>query len=159
MPPKLFGFIFIAMLILAPARIFAQDVDYSAFDNEEGTSMKPIFAEAAPIIEELENREMEIVRAEFDLVFDEAVSQRQMFKDWEYGVVAFGDYRVKDIDVYVYKDVDGEWVLVKKDDDASSRAVVIIDPSYDGLYLVKIKVHEFTAGYTAAHYGLLIFHE
>jgi len=66
---------------------------------------------------------------------------------------------VEDIDIYVYKDVDGKWVLVEKDDDTSSKAAVIINPSSDGTYLIKIKVYKFREGYSAARYGLFVFHE
>lgn len=108
---------------------------------------------------DIENRDLEIVRLEFDLVFDEKTSLRQLSRNWEYGVVAFGDYRVEDIDIYVYKDVNGEWVLLQKDEDAASKAVVIVDPTFDGTYMVKIMVYKFREGFNAARYGLLVFHE
>ncbi len=80
---------------------FAQK-DLSYLDNDRGTSMEPILAAAKPLVEEIEGGDYEIVRMEYDLIFGEKSTYRTLFDGWTYGIAAFGDYRIKDIDLSVY---------------------------------------------------------
>ena len=110
----------------------------SAFNSihSQEISMSNILELAAPIVEliEVEN-DQEIVRMEFDILSSSAsskITMRTLYSGWTYGICAFGDYRISDLDIKVYKDMDGEPVLLKKDDDASDVAVVTIEPSSTG---------------------------
>lgn len=147
--PALMGAV---ILFLAPSHSQIQD-------NEKGTSMAPILAEALPIVREVEGKEFEIVRMEFDLVSETKTTYRSLYQQWSYGVIAFGDYRLEDIDVAVYKDVDGKWFLVEKDTDARSKAAVVIKPSSSGTYRIDVKAYKFKPGYSVGRYGLVVFHE
>lgn len=137
----------------------------SAFNSihSQEISMSNILELAAPIVEliEVENNQ-EIVRMEFDILSSSAsskITMRTLYSGWTYGICAFGDYRISDLDIKVYKDMDGEPVLLKKDDDASDVAVVTIEPSSTGRYIIEISSYKFVEGYSSGHYGLIIFHQ
>ena len=89
--------------------------DYSYLDNEKGTSMKPILARAEPLVKEIGNNNYEIVQMEYDLIFTDKDTYRTLYEGWTYGIAAFGDYRIKDIDLTVYKQSRGEWKKIEED--------------------------------------------
>lgn len=126
---------------------------------KEGTSMKPILTDALAYIQTSEDKGFEIVRMEFDIISDTKSTFRTLQEGWNYVILAFGDYRIEDIDIEIYKDVDGTWTLIKKDAAAIANASVIITPSSTGMYRIDIKAYKFGPGYTTAHYGMLIIHE
>jgi hypothetical protein len=125
----------------------------------EGTSMKPILTDAQTYIQAAEDKGCEIVRMEFDVISDTKSTYRTLVEGWTYGVVAFGDYRISDIDIAISKDVDGTWILIQRDNSSAVNASVILTPSSTGMYKIDITAYKFVSGYTAAHYGMLIFHE
>jgi hypothetical protein len=128
--------------------------------GQSETSMSPILEEAIPVIETVEGEDLEIVRMEFDIIGETTKSTyRHLHEGWEYAIISFGDFRVKDIDVKVYKDVDGTWVEITKDEDIDPMAIVTVTPSYTAQYMIEIECYEFEPGYTVAHYGLIICHE
>lgn len=128
--------------------------------SQSETSMAPILEEAVPIIETLEEENLEIVRMEFDIIGESTKSTyRYLHEGWEYAIIAFGDFRVKDMDVKVYKDVDGTWMEITKDEDIDATAIVTVKPSYTAQYMIEIECYEFEPGYSVAHYGLIICHE
>jgi len=129
-----------------------------AFGQSE-TSMGPILEEALPIIETIEDEDLEIVRMEFDIIGESAkATYRYLHEGYEYAIVAFGDFRVKDMDVKVFKDVDGTWIEITKDEDIDATAIVTVTPSYTAQYKIEIECYEFEPGYTVAHYGLIVCH-
>ena len=154
---RLFLFTIITSIMMS-GTLFAQ-TDYSNLDNNKGTSMEPILARAEPLVKKIENKGNEIVRMEYDLIFDTKSTTRTLFNGWTYGIEAFGDYRIKDIDIAVYKKSRGEWKIVEKDAENDHEATVIIKPYRDEEYKIDITVYKFNKDYTAGHYGLLIFHE
>ena len=137
---------------------FAQK-DLSYLDNEKGTSMEPILAAARPLVEEIEGGDYEIVRMEYDLIFGEKSTYRTLFEGWTYGVAAFGDYRIKDIDLSVFVKSKGRWKLVEEDAENDDVATVSIKPRIKEEYKIVISVYKFNKDYTVGHYGLMIFHE
>lgn len=142
--------LFMAALLISATYTFSQSE----------TSMAPILEEAIPVIETVEGEDLEIVRMEFDIIGESTKSTyRYLHEGWEYAVIVFGDYRVKDMDVKVYKDVDGNWVEITKDEDIDPMAIVTITPSYTAQYMIEIECYEFEPGYSVAHYGLIICHE
>lgn len=145
-------------ILLISSFLFAQR-EYARLDNNKGTSMEPILARAEPLIEKIEKEGFEIVRMEFDIISEVKETYRNLYKDWEYGIVAFGDYRIKDIDVAVYEKVRGKWKLVEKDAENDDEAMVTIKPYKDGEHKIKISVYRYNKDYTVGHYGLLVIHE
>lgn len=125
----------------------------------QGASMKPILTDALAYINVAEDNGYEIVRMEFDIVSSTKSTYRELQRGWTYGIIAFGDYRIDDIDIKVYKDINGTWTLIQKDNSAKPNAAVDITPVYTGMYRIDIVAYKFAPGYSAAHYGLLIFHE
>lgn len=123
-------------------------------------SMRPIMDKSESIVEMIEDdMDMEIVRIEYDILSTTKSTIRTLHDDYEYVIVAFGDYRFKDIDVKVYRKVDGYWTLIEQDTDASSVAAVTIKPSYTTEYKIEIKAYSFEDGYDIGHYGLIVAHE
>jgi len=151
-------FLILVVGVFTAGTLFAQK-DYSYLDNEKGTSMEPILARAEPLVKKIEGEGFEIVRMEYDLIFDTKSTTRNLYKDWTYGIVAFGDYRIKDIDLTVSKESRGRWEEIEKDAENDDEATITIKPSQDGQYKIEIDVYKFNEGYSVGHYGLLIFHE
>ena len=133
--------------------------NYSYLDNDKGTSMEPILAAAKPLVEIIESKDFEIVRMEYDLIFDKKSTYRTLYEGWKYGIAAFGDYRIKDIDITVYRERRGKWKKVEEDAENDDVATVSIKPRSDEEYKIVISVYKFNRGYSVGHYGLMIFHE
>ena len=151
-------------ILITSVCIFAVGVsfvqkDLSYLDNENGTSMGPIMAAAKPLVEEIEGGNYEIVRMEYDLIFTEKSTYRTLFDGYTYGIVAFGDYRIKDIDISVYVKSRGDWKLFEEDAENDDVATVSIKPRTKEEYKIVISVYKFNKGYSVGHYGLMIFHE
>jgi len=144
--------------IFATGFSFAQN-DYSYLDNEKGTSMEPILAAAKPLVEKIESEDFEIVRMEYDLIFNEKSTYRTLFDGWTYGIAAFGDYRIEDIDLSVYVKSRGNWKLIEEDAENDDVATVSIKPRSKEEYKIVISVYKFNRDYNVGHYGLMIFHE
>jgi hypothetical protein len=128
---------------------------------DEYTTMKNMLIDLAGYVEYLEDSlQQEIVHLQADIITDEGKSfTRTLHEGWTYGVAAFADWRVADLDITVYKDVDGQWVEVQKDEQTDNTPSVVITPSQAGIYMIELGVYEFSEEYTAAHYGMLIYHE
>ncbi len=146
------------IFIMSVGLSFAQR-DYSYLDNDKGTSMEPILARAEPLVKEIESDDYEIVRMEYDLIFTEKDTYRNLYEGWTYGIAAFGDYRIKDIDVTVYKQSRGEWKKVVEDAENDDVATVSIKPRQNEEYKIVISVYKFNKDYNVGHYGLIVFHE
>lgn len=131
-----------------------------AYAQRPDVSMRPIMSKAVDLIELIEdNYDQEIVRMEFDIVTDNKETFRTLYEGIEYTVVAFADDRVSDLDVRVYAWDSGDWALVKKDSDSSDVAVVSLTPDETARYRIVVSAYSFNSGYSAAHYGIIIFHE
>ncbi len=143
--------ILFTLIVLFPAILLA----------DEYTTMKNILIDMAGYVEFLEDSlEQEIVHMQADIITDEGKRfTRTLHEGWTYGVAAFADWRVADLDITVYKDVDGQWVEVQKDEQTDNTPSVIIEPSQTGVYMIELSIYEFSEEYTAAHYGMLIYHE
>jgi len=111
------------------------------------------------IIDYAEDRDMEVVRVEADIIRTTKETTRTLDPSFTYTIVAVGSNRIKDIDIEVYKKVNSEWVLIKKDDDVENIAVVNISPSSYAEYKIIVKVYKFNSGYDVGHYGLVIYHD
>ena len=125
-------------------------------ENTKSTSMMPIFNQAKTYIELLEDKnKREIVKMEFDIVTTaKKTTWRTLVKDVNYSISVFGDYKVKDIDISIYKSINSKWVEVVKDKKEESYALVNVKPDKTELYKIVISVYEFKDKYKYAHYGL-----
>lgn len=91
--------------------------------QKEEISMSAIMTDVIEYIKLIEMEYgQEIVRMEFDIINSTKQSIRTLTSNYEYGIVAFGDYRIKDIDIKVYKLTNGQWTLIEQDQETSSNA-------------------------------------
>lgn len=128
--------------------------------QKEEFSMKPIMTLALEYVKLIEMEYgKEIVRMEFDLVQNTKQSFRTLLDKYEYSIMVFGDARMKDIDVKVYKWVNNQWALIAKDQGNKDYAFVTVKPAYSGEYKIEITAYKFQPGYDIGHYGLIIFHD
>ncbi len=133
----------------------------STLDNEKGTSMQPIIDGLSGIVSAVEKEGAEIVRMEFDLIFNTGSkeTQRWLFSDYTYGIMVWGDYRIKNMAVNVYKqNSSGEWDFVTTGEMKNGISTAFITPTEKALYKFEIIAPEFYEGYTAGHYGMLLLH-
>ncbi len=125
------------------------------------TTMKDVIIEMAGYVAYLEDSlSQEIVHMQADIITEDGTTfTRTLHEGWTYGVTAYGDWRISDLDIIVYKDVDGEWVKIVDDEASDNHPTVTVTPSNTGTYLIELQVYEFDGDYSAAHYGMLIYHE
>lgn len=142
-----------AVLILAAQFISAQCIN--------GTKSYPIYKAGAQLVSEFDNQGKEIVRIEYDLIFDSKESFRDLSSDWEYSILAFGDDGVKDLDlkVYIWDDLLETWTLVAEDNSEESFCMITYQPEETARHKVEVIVYEFNEGYSAARYGLFYVHD
>lgn len=128
---------------------------------DEGTSMKWVVSELSDYVELIEELlEQEIVHMQADIITEDGVSfSRTLHEGWTYGIVAFADERVEDLDITLYVNEDGEWIEVDRDDERDNYPTVVIEPPDTEVYLIEITAYTFADDYTAAHYGMLLYHE
>ena len=144
---------FVSMVVMFFV-IFCKSQNY-----DDGRSMSPILENTIKIMEFVEGEGAEIVRVEMDILHDEKVTYRILQEGWTYLIFAYGDYRVSDIDIEVYKETGSGWSLIKKDNSADPTALVEIEPYVSGNYAIKVKGYRCHTGYNSCHYGLIICHE
>jgi len=116
-------------------------------------------AAAKPLVEKIESKYFEIVRMEYDIIFDKKSTYRILYEGWTYGLAAFGDHRIKVIDNTVYKKRKEKCTKVEQDAENDYVATVSIKPRADEEYKIVKSVYKFNKDYSVGHYGLMIFHE
>ena len=125
------------------------------------TTMKGVMDDMTEYVYFLEDSlDQEIVHVQADIITaDGATFSRTLHEGWTYGIAAFGDWRIKDLDITVYEDVDGEWVEVVSDDESDNHPVVTVAPDENNKYMIELSVYKWDEDFSAAHYGMLIYHE
>lgn len=142
-----------------PAESTSSKKEFDFSDNKNATSMMPIMGDALPVINYIEDTmNVEIVRIEYDLLFDKKITYRTLYKGWKYGIVVIGDYRIKKINVHLYKYVNDKWQFVRSGKGDSYFSLVNEEPLEKGDYLMQITADEFAEGYKAGHYAIIIYH-
>ena len=123
-----------------------------------GTDVAEKIARYAAIMEDVQ--EMTITKINSALLTKSSNSMSytaKLYSGNKYVVYAFGDARISDTDLTVYrKSSSGEWLQVKKDADTSNLAIVSFDCNTTGEYKFEIKAYEFEEGYSQGYYGLII---
>ncbi|UCG30021.1 MAG: hypothetical protein JSV53_11070 [candidate division WOR-3 bacterium] len=125
------------------------------------TTMKGIMDDMTEYVYFLEDSlSQEIVHVQADIITNNgATFSRTLHEGWTYGIAAFGDWRIKDLDITVYMDVEGEWIEVVSDDESDNHPVVTVEPYETNKYMVELTVYKWDEDFSAAHYGMLIYHE
>lgn len=130
------------------------------FGQKEEISMTAILKDAGVYVQKVEMEfGKEIVRMEFDILQNTKTTFRTLMDQYEYGILAFGDYRIADIDIKVYKFVNSQWTLIAQDQTQDRNALVKIKPDFTADYMIEIIAYKFEPGFSVGHYGLIVFHD
>lgn len=146
-------FFVLNILILLSINLMAQSSE---------VTMMPILNQTADKILEIEEDYNTIVRMEFDIVFKGSAKStfRDLYSTRTYYFQAFGDNnRIEDVDIVVYQKEGDEWIEIAKDNSENSEATLQFKPSKNANYKINITAYKFKDGYTAGHYGLVIYHD
>jgi len=127
-------------------------------DNENGNSMRPIVNGIYETIASLEKENVEIVRIEFDRIIDKKASYRNFVSNFTYGIMVYGDYKVKNIEVKLYQKDQNTWKLIAKGENSGKSSIVHFEPDQSDIYKIEIEVLEYKPGYSGCNYGLIIIH-
>jgi len=155
---KQLSIILISLFILSFSA-FAQSE--SELDNEKGTSMKPIISTLDEVVKAIEENDVEIVHIEFDLVFDDSPKEiyRNLTKDYSYGILAFGDYRIAKIGIELYKETDTGWDYIKTGELNEGTMTLLYDVQETARYKIVLRALQMNEGYNVGHYGLVVLHD
>jgi len=131
----------------------------SFVDNSAGTSMLPIIGDVISAVRYLEDSlGVEVVRIEYDIISDKKNSIRTLYQDYNYGIVAVGDYRINKIKLDAYEMKGKKWKLLNSNARSSYLALLTIEPKETAEYSFDVIVEEFAKGYTAGHYAIIYYH-
>lgn len=130
----------------------------NAYSQTRSMGSDGILGKLQKIIDTAEERDMEVVRIEADIIRTTKETFRTLDPSFSYSIIAVGSNRIKDLDIEVYKKVNGSWTLIQKDDDDKSVAGVEVRPSAYAEYKIVVKVYAFHEGYDVGHYGLAVIH-
>jgi len=151
-------------LIILSFCIFSFSFGYAQsgkeLDNENGTSMMPIVDGMNDVIKVLEEKKLEIVHIEFDLLFQDRDKEiiRNLSAGYKYSFLAYGDYRIKQVGLNLYKEENGVWKYIKTGDVSNGATTLIIDVEETAKYKIVLIGGEFADEYKAGHYGIFIMH-
>lgn len=126
------------------------------------SSMQPIYLLATKAVSEIEKDGFEIVRLEFDILSTGSPSRatvRNLYPAYEYQIFAFGDERIKSLEIEMYIDQNGEWSSVSKQTSNESSVGITYRPTQSAQFLFEVRVTEFAESYNAGHFVLLAAHD
>ena len=128
----------------------------------KASGMYDLIKKGQLIISLLEGQDEEIVRAEYDLVHKNSPKTiiRTLSSNYTYTITGFAQSdRVEDLDIVVYKKIDGSWVEETKDTKTDATPMVRINPSYTREYKIVLKVYSWKSDYDVSCYGLIVSHD
>jgi len=133
----------------------------SELDNEKGTSMMPIINTLNDVVKAIEESDVEIVHIEFDLVFNDSSKEiyRNLTKDYSYGFLAYGDYRIAKIGIELYQETDTGWAYIKTGELNEGTVTLLYDVTETGRYKIVLRALQMNEGYNVGHYGLVVLHD
>lgn len=127
----------------------------------KASDMYDLIKKGQLIIALLESQDEEIVRAEYDLIHKGSPKTiyRTLSSDYTYTITGFASSdRIDDLDIVVYKKVNGSWVEEVKDTKTDSTPMVNIKPSYSREYKIVVKAYSWKSSYDVSCYGLIVSH-
>jgi hypothetical protein len=153
------------LYLLVIAVLFINHYSFSQtgedLDNENGTSMMPIVNGFEDLVKTVETSAVEIVHVEFDLLFEDTSREifRNLSKDYRYGFMVYGDYRIGSVKIELYKESGSGWAYVKAGEPSEGGTMTLIaDISETARYKLVLTPMDMKEGYTAGHYGLIVMH-
>jgi len=155
---KKLSFILISLFFVSFSA-FAQSG--SELDNENGTSMMPIINTLNEVVKAIEENDVEIVHIEFDLVFEGSSKEiyRNLTKDYTYGFLAYGDYRIGKVGIELYKATDNGWDYIQTGELDQGTMTLLYDVKETGSYKIVLRTLQMNEGYNVGHYGLIVLHD
>ena len=148
------------LIFLFAVLFFTANAKYS-FSQISETSMKDIIETFSDKIKTLEDvKDMEIVNTTIDLLVNttgEKYVYRYLDNSFYYNVIAFGDRRIKKINIDVRKKSAEKWIKV--DNVSGENAELELFPDTRAFYEFTISVVEFNGENNAGHFALLIYHK
>jgi hypothetical protein len=133
----------------------------SELDNENGTSMMPIINTLNEVVKAIEENNVEIVHIEFDLVFSDNSKEiyRNLTKDYTYGFLAYGDYRIAKIGIELYKETGKGWDYIQTGELSEGTMTLLYDVKETARYKVVLRALQMNEDYNVGHYGLIVLHD
>lgn len=133
----------------------------SDLDNENGTSMMPIINTLNEVVKAIEENDVEIVHIEFDLVFSDSSKEifRNLSKDYSYGFLAYGDYRIAKMGIELYKETGTGWDYIKAGELSEGTVTLLYDVTETARYKIVLRALQMNEGYNVGHYGLVVLHD
>lgn len=130
-------------------------------DNENGTSMMPIINTLNDVVKAIEENDVEIVHIEFDLVFEDSPKEiyRNLTKDYTYGFLAYGDYRIAKIGIELYKETETGWDYLQSGELNEGTMTLIFEVVETARYKIVLRTLQMNEGYNVGHYGLVVLHD
>jgi len=155
---KKLSFILISLFFVS-FTAFAQSG--SELDNENGTSMMPIINTLNEVVKAIEENNVEIVHIEFDLVFSDNSKEiyRNLTKDYTYGFLAYGDYRIAKIGIELYKENGKGWDYIQTGELSEGTMTLLYDVKETARYKVVLRALQMNEDYNVGHYGLIVLHD
>jgi hypothetical protein len=151
----------ILLIILFSLSFSAFAQSGSELDNEKGTSMMPIINTLNEVVKAIEESDVEIVHIEFDLVFEDNSKEiyRNLTKDYSYGFLAYGDYRIAKVGIELYKETDTGWDYIKTGELSEGTMTLLYDVTETARYKIVLRALQMNEGYNVGHYGLVVLHD
>lgn len=145
-------FLFLLFVLFAGVRI--------SYAQISETSMKDIIETVTDKIKNLEDvKDMEIVNTTIDLLVGTTGKKyvyRYLDNNFDYKVLAFGDRRIKSLNVEVSKKSGDNWIKV--DRTTGENAELDLFPDSRAFYEFIISVDEFKGDNTAGHFAFFLYH-
>lgn len=171
-------------LLLISLFLFLSAASTELWAQREGISMRDLYTKVGSVVDEADKEDLEIVRIELDLNFNKKSSYRVLTDNWEYGIMAFGDYRINKVKIrtYYYDETQKSWILASESEEKTTPsssgagsgsssstttssnegggvAYTAVKPSKTQEYRIDVEVTEFAEGYNGGHYAVVIFHK
>jgi hypothetical protein len=145
-------FLFALLVIFASAKISQAQVSE--------TTMKDITESVTDKIKTLEDvNDMEIVNITTDLLVGTGGQKfvyRYLDNNFDYKILAFGDRRIRSLNVEVRKKSGDTWIKVDKA--SGLNAELDIFPDSRAFYEFTISVEEFKGDNSAGHFAFFLYH-
>lgn len=121
-------------------------------------NMKDIVEKGVRLAGLIENDySVRVVRLEFDQISSKKESIRFLYSGTPYGILVFGDTRIKDIDLKISRFDNGRLYPIEEDRSEDDVAYIMITPSLSSKYIMEITAYEYYPGYSSGYYGLFVF--
>jgi hypothetical protein len=135
--------------------------DLSAQKDKNTTnenSMLPIIKGLTETVSTLEKEGVRVIHIEFDNISKRKKNYFRLEDKYTYGIMAYGDYRVKEIVVNLFKKEKNEWKKVAFGEKSGNSSILHFEPTEIDDFLIEIEIKEYFEGYSESNYGMILIH-